>query len=396
MKKRLVAMMLVMASVMCLSGCDKEAETAASDAGQPKITVIEAEPLNKVDEPSDSAENTEAVESSEESKPAEPVSIDGKYRSELTGEWIPEELKNQRPIAVTVDNELTALDHYGVNSADVVYEIMNSTMNGRVTRLMVIVKDWEKIQQLGSVRSARPTNFLLAAEYNAILCHDGGPFFIDDYVAKGYTNNLSGGFARFSNGKATEFTEYITYEDYKNPTTGKSYDGLKDRIAAAKYSTEYNSYYPGAHFAFNYDGVDLSSNSQATDAKTVKLPFPHNSSKLVYNESTGSYEYYEYGKSHIDPMDGDAITSFKNLIIYSCSFHEYGEGYMIYNVIGSGSGYYVTGGKAIPITWSKTSEEGITSFTDATTGKTLELTPGKVYVAIVPDDKWSELSISGN
>lgn len=396
MKKRLVSMMLVMASVICLAGCDSDAETSA-DAGQPKIKVIEAEPLNKVDEPSDTGveESSDVVE---ESQPVafDPVSVDGKYRSELTGEWIPEELMKQRPIAVTVDNELTALDHYGVNSADVVYEIMNSTMNGRITRLMVIVKDYEKIQQLGSVRSARPTNFLLAAEYNAILCHDGGPFFIDDYVAKGYTNNLSGGFARFSNGKASEFTEYITYEDYKNPTTGKSYDGLKDRIASSKYSTEYNSYYPGPHFNFNYDGVDLSSNSQAKDAKTVKLPFPHNSSKLTYNASSKTYEYYEYGKAHVDPMDNNNITSFKNLIIYGCSFYEYGEGYMIYNVIGSGSGYYVTDGKAIPITWSKTSEEGITTFTDATTGKTLEMNPGKTYIAIVPDDKWSELSITAD
>ena len=49
---------------------------------------------------------------------------------------------------------------------------------------MVVVKDWDKIEQLGSIRSARPTNFMLAAEWNAVLCHDGGPFFINDWVAK--------------------------------------------------------------------------------------------------------------------------------------------------------------------------------------------------------------------
>lgn len=64
-----------------------------------------------------------------------------------------------------------------------------------ITRFMVVVKDWDKIEQLGSIRSARPTNFMLAAEWNAVLCHDGGPFFINDWVAKDYSANFSGGFA---------------------------------------------------------------------------------------------------------------------------------------------------------------------------------------------------------
>ena len=82
---------------------------------------------------------------------------EGMYRSEITNEWIDESLKDQRPVAVMVDNEKTALPHYGLTEADVVYEIMNSTANGRITRLMAIVKDWGKITQFGSIRSTRPT-----------------------------------------------------------------------------------------------------------------------------------------------------------------------------------------------------------------------------------------------
>ena len=68
---------------------------------------------------------------------------DGKVRNELTGELIDESLANQRPIAVMVDNESIALPHYGLTQADVVYEMMNSTENGRITRFMALVKDWE-------------------------------------------------------------------------------------------------------------------------------------------------------------------------------------------------------------------------------------------------------------
>ena len=153
------------------------------------------------------------------------------YRSELTNMWTDKSLKEQRPIAVMVDNELTALDHYGINQADIVYEMMNSTANGRVTRLMCIVKDWKNLEQFGSIRSTRPTNVIMAGEYNAILVHDGGPFYIDSYLAKSYNNNLSGGFARFANGKSMEFTEYVTSDTYSGPKG--TYDGLKDRIKKA-------------------------------------------------------------------------------------------------------------------------------------------------------------------
>ena len=65
----------------------------------------------------------------------------GMYRSELTNEWISDQLMNQRPVAVMVDNESIALPHFGTAEGDVVYELMNSTANDRISRLMVILKD---------------------------------------------------------------------------------------------------------------------------------------------------------------------------------------------------------------------------------------------------------------
>ena len=74
-------------------------------------------------------------------------------------------------------------------------------------------------------------------------------------------------------------------------------------------------------------------------AETIALPHPHNKSALYYNTDSKSYEYYVYGKAHIDPMDDNNVTTFKNIILQSCSYREYDEhGYMIYNVIGSGEG----------------------------------------------------------
>ena len=313
--------------------------------------------------------------------------------SELTNLPISAELQNQRPVAIVVDNESIALNHYGTNQADIVYELMNSTKNDRITRLMAIVKDWKNLKMFGSIRSARPTNFMLAAEYNAIIVHDGGPFYINDYLERDYTNSLSGGFARVPNGKATEFTEYVTSDTYVNRETGVSYPGLAARIQEKNYSVTYNEHFQGNHFLFGED--PLSGYYDAVSAQKVSLPFYHNGSELVYNAETATYDYYEYGTPHVDALDG-TCTSFKNVIIQNCDFTEQDEnGYMIYNLTDSTvhNGYYLKDGYMIPITWNKYSENGITDFYNGLTGEDLMLASGKTYIALVPSDTWSDVVI---
>ena len=388
MKKKTLAAVLIAVGLM-MTGCGGENTPVSSPIQTPA-------PISMGEKDNTTTSGTNSSSAAEESKGTkeEEVAPEHSYRSELTNEWIDEDLKDQRPIAVMVDNEKTALPHYGLTEADVVYEIMNSTLNDRITRFMVLVKDWESITQLGSIRSVRPTNFMLAAEWNAVLCHDGGPFFIDTWVAKDYTNNFSGGFARFSNGKATEFTEYITYDKYTNSNKGKTYDGLKKRFANSKYTTTYNQYYKGPHFQFAADEQTFSDRSDADTATVVELPFPHNKSTLKYNESTGTYDYYEYGAAHLDPLHDSAQLTFKNVILQNTTFSELGEGYLIYNAIDSGrDGYYITNGQAIEVTWTKSGESDITVYYDKKTGKEIELNTGKTYISLIPSDSWSDLVI---
>ena len=69
------------------------------------------------------------------------------------------------------------------------------------------------------------------------------------------------------------------------------------------------------------------------------------------------------------------------------------NGYMIFNCIDAGRlGYYITNGKAIPITWHKTSDTDVTRYYD-TAGNEITINTGKTYVALVPDDDWQDLVI---
>ncbi|MBD5451111.1 MAG: DUF3048 domain-containing protein [Lachnospiraceae bacterium] len=305
------------------------------------------------------------------------------YRSELTNEWIDVSLMQQRPVAIMVDNEKIALPHYGLTEADVVYEMMNSTANDRITRLMAVVKDWEKITRFGNIRSTRQTNVMLAAEWNAVLCHDGGPFYINEWIARDYANNLSGGFSRINNGKAREFTEYISAGE------------LTKRFQSAGYSKEYNAFYPGKHFNFSDVELDLSANPTARVCNQIVLPFPHNQSTLMYNAATGTYDYYEYGKAHTDPLHNNAPLTFKNLLIQDTTFAQLDKnGYLIYNAIDVGrSGYYITNGKAIEVVWAKLGENAPTVYFDKLTGAPIQINTGKTYIALVPSDSWANVVI---
>ena len=78
---------------------------------------------------------------------------------------------------------------------------------------MALFKDYESVDQIGSIRSVRPTNVILAAEWNAIICHDGGPFYVDEYLDEACSDHFSGTFSRVDNGKSREYTEYILSGD---------------------------------------------------------------------------------------------------------------------------------------------------------------------------------------
>ena len=308
----------------------------------------------------------------------------GTYFSETTGLPISTSLKDQRPIAVMVDCEYVALPHYGLAEADIVYDLMNSLENERITRFMAVYKDYANIPQIGNVRSARTTNVWLAAEWNAILCHDGEAFYATPYMESGYgAQNLSGVFSRVANGKNWEFTEYILPGDIQNN--------------AADYgvSLNYNEYkQDGDHFNFaKYTLAVNTTGSAFTAATSVALPYDHNGTTLAYNAETKTYDLSMYGILHQDGDDGQTLT-FQNVFLLDTPYTEYPEGGLIYyNIVDStGDGYYLTNGVKEAITWKKSGETGIMHYYDAS-GKELEINRGKTYVSLVPGDVWANVVI---
>ena len=380
--KRICGAAAIALAAVMLTACSKSADNGSTDAANDMTTRV----IYMNDNTADEADSASTVESME--VPA------GMYLSELTGEPIDEELKNQRPIAVMVDNERTALDHFGTAQADVVYEMMNSTANDRITRLMVLVKDWGKIKQLGSIRSTRPTNLLLYPEWNAVLCHDGGPaVHINAYLENDYTPRFNGSFSRVDNGKPTEFTEYILEGDLER---NFSNSGISPEYDDKRLEDE-------SHFEFAPYGttIDLETDYEgAFDASEIDMSqvFFHNGSKLIYNEETKTYDYHEYGAPHADGEDGE-VMSFKNVFLQYVVFNQLDDnGYLIYNVLdfNYNKAYYFTNGKGVEVFWTKPETLDHTRYYIYNESGLLEeitINAGKTYIGLIPHDSWDQLDI---
>lgn len=370
MKKNLLLALIGISTCLALTACGKGKDEENATVA-PEVIAIE----EKAEE---EAPEVEAEEVVKEDLP------EGMIYSELTGLPIDASLEKQRPIAAMVDNESTALPHFGLTKADIIYEMVNSTANDRITRFMVIYKDWGNIEQLGSIRSIRPTNIWIAGEYNAVMCHDGGPFYIDTYLAHDYANNFSGIFSRVNNGKSREFTEYIVKGD------------LEKAFSKSSYSTEYNEYYEGPHFNFSTESNQIELEGNEATSINLSAPFKHNKSQLKYNAETSRYEYSEYGNPHLDGKTKEQL-SFKNVILQKAKIFQLDKnGYMAYDEFfgdkGKGEGLYITNGKSVKITWEKKSENGICRyFTED--GKELTMNAGNTYIALVPSDYWSDVTL---
>lgn len=381
MKTRSLILGLLLAFTVALSGCggDASEQTSSNKENNNQNTEVSTEVGTEI--------GTEIVEE----VPAYDVltnddAPEGMVLNDLTGEFIDASLENQRPVAVIVDNDAAAWPHYDMTKVDVLYEMINSTQNNyRVTRFMALVKDWSTIEQLGSIRSARATTCKLAMEWNAILCHDGGPFYINEYIAYPSLDNLNGNFSRVDNGKSREFTEYI-----KNGE-------IERRVDANNIESEYNNHFVDYHFSF-IENMDLENASSVT---RIAPPFPINKSELNYNAEDQLFYYSEYGKKHLDAQNDNAQLCFKNVIIQKADMllHKLGDGtydqngYIYYQLeYSSGEGYYAVNGEIVPITWTKGSLTEPTRYFDAN-GNELVLNVGKTYIALVPSDAWSELVI---
>lgn len=240
---------------------------------------------------------------------------------------------------------------------------------------MAIIEDYDDLARIGSVRSCRTYYTYFAREFDAIYAHFGQSTFAKPYLQN--VDNINGV-------EGIGDTAYFRAKDKKKPHNAyASFDGIQKAIAKLGYSQEYDEAYQG-HYQFARTGhpVELTGDS-VYDAGLVTPGYTYHKPWFEYHEDDGLYYHYQYGAEHKGDEGQIAV---KNILIQYCPAGYYATtDYRNINVHESVWGYFITGGKAEKITWSKDGEFGPTHYYDEN-GNEIVLNQGKTWVCIMTGD----------
>lgn len=284
-----------------------------------------------------------------------------------------------RPLAVVVNNTPVAVKvQTGLNKAYIVYEMPTE---GGTCRLMALYKDVGNVK-VGTIRSARHNFIDWAYESDAIFTCFGWSHYAQDQMQKqGVINYIQGLVSE--GGMYRENPEHLASEHTAYMDTDKVYESAKKK----GYKVETDD---SILLKYNVKDVDLSEKEDVKDATKVVVSYDGSSNVTTfkYNEETKMYERYVTKKETLckDYETGEVVST-KNIIIEKIGISTASDGkYLNLQTTGSGKGWYITNGKAVPIKWSKSSRKAKTKYTYAD-GTEIEVSDGRTYIEVLPTSR---------
>jgi len=402
--RAIAAVLLAAATLLLFVGCKGEAAAAISDEtnveepGETADTAA-AEPGNEEPEQVEVSEEpaTELVtspppaEHTSEAPPApDPLKIvGGKPINLLTGLPASKEVMERRPVAVMINNIKQACPQVGISHADVIYEMM---AEGGITRLMMLVTEYDKLGVVGSVRSSREYFIDMAQNHDAIYIHAGGSDGAYAVIKWRGINNIDG---------VNMYTPDTFYRDparasqmgleHSLMTSGK---GIVSGINYKKYRTTLKDGFSSPLRFIDFDAEPI----ELPDGQARHIIIPYNNytfPQYIYRPQEGVYARYQFnGKEHIDAETGEILT-FTNVIVIACKHSYTGDSYGHINIetTGEGDGYYFTRGTYVKIKWSKKSAESpiVLTYSD---GSPVYLNCGKTFINVVDRGVFESITLN--
>ena len=309
-------------------------------------------------------------------------------RSVYTNELIPASQATLRPIAVMMPTDKAAQPSYGISNAKILYEIMEE---GNISRQLAIIDNWHGLDRIGNIRSCRDYYIPEACEWDPILIHFGGVYYMQDKITAPHINNLSGTYEYGTGGDRPGAGQFYRTTDRKAPHNAYiSAAGITKASNKLGYSlTIREEYYNPSHFTFANGVNTLEQYGNAIPGNVVDLSeiFSYTKSSFTYNAETGLYYKNIHGKAQTDGLNGEQLT-FSNVIIQNTNWDKRdAKGYLTFqNIDSTSDGYYFTKGRGIHITWKKTSDYAPTKYYDDN-GNEIQINEGKTYIAIAQKGK---------
>ena len=280
---------------------------------------------------------------------------------------------DSRPIAVMINNLNAARPyHSGLQDAYIVYEMI---VEGGITRMMALFKD-KDTARIGSVRSSRHYYLDYALENDAIYVHYGWSPQAQEDIQKLGVNNINGLYDdAFWRDTALnvdyEHTAFTSISKILNAAKKKNYSLTSNKDLLLNYSKE---------------EIDLSEMDGNISASSVDIKYSNYvTTSYVYNHNEKVYYRSVNDKPHKDYVTKKQYFA-KNIIIAymnSSNISSDSKGRQNLGNIGSGNGYYITDGKAVPITWTKKSRKEQTVY-KYKNGEEIVVNDGNTFIQNAP------------
>ena len=280
-----------------------------------------------------------------------------------------------RPVAVMINNIKVARPYQsGLQDAFIIYEII---VEGGYTRYMALFKD-QNTERIGSVRSSRHYFLDYALENDAVYVHWGWSPEAKSDISRYDVDNING----------------LTYEGkyfYRDNSLKVGYEhrgftkmsSINKAIKKLKYSQNTKK-----ENLLNYsiEEIDFSSMEGAVKANSIKIPYSKSTTtSYTYDPETKTYLRFVNGTKHTDYVTKKQYTA-KNIITYQVSNHTLRgdvKGRQDIDNVGTGTGYFISSGYAVPIKWSKESRTAQTVYTYMD-GTEITVNDGNTFIQIQP------------
>lgn len=368
MKKKSSAISLIMLVAILLSGCADTAPKDTDTSDTSKVTSAQTDELTTKTEETDT--------------PKQDIKY---YTNPLTGELTSlYDNLTKRPAAVVLKNDRTGAPQVGIAQADIIYE---AAVEGGMTRLLALYSDYAHTSDIGPVIDSRAYFFDFAMAHDAIFVQAGSSSYGKTAQKEDGIDCIDAIIGEMS----PTFRRDETLVDERGHSSSIVAVGSSvfNKVKQSEIRTENNVKTSlTMKFSKNYSDYLLDGDV------CVKLTVPYSSAMnphFEYSTLTNSYTRYQYGDVHKD-NDGTALRFTNILVLFAeHSIVNSTSGEMDILTTGAGSGYYICGGKYIPISWERESADVPFRYF-LTNGKELEMCRGKTFVCVTSEKRKNDVT----
>jgi len=284
----------------------------------------------------------------------------------------------ERPaVGIKIENTAHGRPQKGLEHADIVFE---QYINGGYPRLIAFYQS-DLPDDVGPIRSARNMDPNIVGSFDTVLVSSGCNFEVQKAfirmeqillatyftVSEGYLQS-SEGFEKMTRDVVDKAQEFRLWG---HPVTFAA-EAIEKGMGPTPRQFDYA--YPGSTATAAVEGSEVGT----IDLRYSPSGHPH----WTWNETTEVWDRFEFDDPHLT-MDGNQISAVNVIVLRVKVAYTQGYNPESFVIVTDAPGYVATGGKIIPIRWTK-ADRGDKYHLYTLDGEPVSLAPGQTWVELVP------------